>query len=59
LSEKDVKLDGNCVLKTVIVLIAWILLNKQRRQVYQNFKDVKCTMQLSLCGLERALTGEY
>ena len=59
MGEKDVKLDGNFILKTVIILITGILLNKQRKQVYQHFKDAKCTMQLPLRGLERELTGGY
>jgi len=48
---KGVKLEGNCILKTEIILITLILLNKQRRQTYQYFKYVKCTKQLPLCGL--------
>jgi hypothetical protein len=51
LVEKDVKLEGNCILKTEIILTTLILLNKQRRQTYQHFKYVKCTKQLPLCGL--------
>lgn len=50
--ENDVKLEENCILKIEIILIILILLNKQRRQIYQNFKYAKCTKQFPLCGLK-------